>query len=76
MEYKKILFNIPVGWDINKCFVKIEDNKIIMDNPIDINTFDRCVSPLLDGDDYLIEELGADRLRAWKQNVLKLGDKS
>lgn len=60
MEYKKILFSIPVGWDINKCFVKIEDNKIIMDHAIDHLIFERCTSPLLDGDDYLIEELGAD----------------
>ena len=60
MEYKKLLFNIPIGWDINKCFVKIENNRIIMDNPVDIHTFERCISPLLDGDDYSIEELGAD----------------
>lgn len=60
MEYKKILFNIPVGWDINKCFVKIKDNKIIMDKPVDHCIFNRCTSPLLDGDNYLIEELDVD----------------
>ena len=32
MEYKKLLFNIPVGWDINKCFVKINGEwKIVTD---------------------------------------------
>ena len=54
MKYKKILFDIPVGWNINKCFIKIEDGKIIIDHPVDHNVFERCTSPLLDGDNYQI----------------------
>ena len=60
MKYKKMLFDIPVGWDINKCFVKIENGKIIIDHPVDHAVFERCTSDLLDGDDYHIEELGGD----------------
>ena len=60
MEYKKMLFDIPVEWDIKKCFVTIKDGNVIIDHPIDHLTFERCTSELLDGDDYLIEELGAD----------------
>ena len=54
MEYKKIIFEIPVGWNINNCFIKIEKGKIIIDHPVDHMIFERCTSELLDGDNYLI----------------------
>ena len=60
MKYKKLLFDIPVDWDIAKCFVSIKGGKVIIDHPVDHMIFERCTSDLLDGDDYSIEKLGAD----------------
>lgn len=46
MRYRKLSFEIPVGWDINHCFVKIKDGKVIMDHPIDHMIYERCTSEL------------------------------
>lgn len=63
-KYKKMIFEIPAEWDINKCFTKIENDKIIIDHPVDLTIFERCTSKLLvlDEGDYLIQKLGADTI--------------
>jgi len=48
MKYKKLSFNIPAEWDIKKCFIKIEDNKIIIDHPVDHMIFERCESEFME----------------------------
>lgn len=46
MKYKKMSFSIPAEWDISKCFVKIENGKVVIDHPIDHLIFERCTSTL------------------------------
>lgn len=63
----KYMFKVPDGWDLKKCFVKIDhDKNIIIDNPIDHNIFSRAtvkLEPVLT-DDIDIQEviIALDRL--------------
>ena len=69
MEYKKMIFEIPIGWDINHCFVKIENNKVIIDHPVDHMIFERCISELLETDE-VIEKIKEDDVYSNKTNKL------
>lgn len=57
MEYKKIVFEIPAGWDINDCFCKIDNGKITIDHPVDHMIFEGCVSELLTSDKVIKDDL-------------------
>lgn len=62
IEYKYYLFKAPRNWNLTGCFINIDKQKrsVVIDNPVDHCTFERCTSELLDGDDYEISELDND----------------
>ena len=46
LEYVKVCFDAPKGWDLENCFVKVEKGKVIIDHPIDHMVYERCISEL------------------------------
>ena len=56
-----MIFEIPAEWDINKCFCKIDNGKIIIDHPVDQMIVERCVSELSAADKVIEDDLYSNK---------------
>lgn len=61
---KTYLFRIPEEWDIKKCKIEYKDGKLFVERQINCYISERCISDILDGDDYEIKELDSWETKA------------
>lgn len=58
MDYKYYLFKVPEHWNLDDCVIEVDkEHNIIIKKPVDHLCFHQCTSPILDGDEFKINEV-------------------
>lgn len=54
---KTYIFNIPDNWNLKNCFVKLDNNTIILDKPIDHGIYERIMCDIYEINDETAKDI-------------------